>query len=364
MHVCHFSDTSISGSFFENLARGLSSEGVEITLMTLGTSEKPQWAETIPGVNFVSLGADKKIFYPKALCGLFSTLNKQDIDILQTHLYYPGLLGVLSKYFGHKKPVILTRHHSGVVRMLGSRFHIAADRWMAEKADLIVAASGGTANYARDIDRVKNTIQTIYYGFDFAKLNYSSESRSEIREAFNIGSNEILVGYIGNFISGKGHIELLRAFRKSGLPNGKLALIGRGELSEVTQYIEQNGLGEKVILPGFRTDVAECLSAMDVFVQPSLSEAFSQVLIEAMGVGLPVIATNVGGAAEVLEKDAYGLLIEPGDIDAMAERITYLYKDPQERKRFAEAGKKKVRSSYTVERMVTEHIRLYEDLLK
>ena len=99
---------------------------------------------------------------------------------------------------------------------------------------------------------------------------------------------------------------------------------------------------------------------MDVFVQPSLSEAFSQVLVEAMGVGLPVIATNVGGAAEVIDDGLTGFLIEPDNVIAIAEKVTELFRDVDLRNKVRKAGRESVCERFTVERLVERHLELYE----
>ena len=116
----------------------------------------------------------------------------------------------------------------------------------------------------------------------------------------------------------------------------------------------------KIVFAGWRADVPACMNAMDIFVQPSLSEAFSQVLIEAMGCGLPVIATDVGGANEVIENGVNGILIEPNELSAIAREVLKLHAPDDLRKTMAEAGRSSVCERFGVERMIDRHMELYE----
>jgi glycosyltransferase involved in cell wall biosynthesis len=99
---------------------------------------------------------------------------------------------------------------------------------------------------------------------------------------------------------------------------------------------------------------------MDIFVQPSLSEAFSRVIVEAMGVGLPVIATRVGGADEVIEDGENGILVHPDDVDALYSETVRLYRDPELRNAIAGRGMDSVRRRFTADKMVDDVIELYE----
>ncbi len=361
MHVCHFCDTSVEGDYFRNIALGLTRKGVRVSLVELGSGEPPSWIGEVPEMNYSSLGAERKWQYPLAVRRLTRYLRDERVDILHTHLFFSGIIGVLSKRLQNKTIVALMRHHTSVVRMLGSRLHIAADKWMAEKADHVMTVSEAAKRYMIDTDGIRReNIEVVYLGFDFQKLSPSADLRSQVRNEFDIGDNETAIGYVGNQVPGKGHLELVKAFEQitAEIPNTRLLFVGKGMLPEVREAAEKIGNG-KVIFAGWRSDVSACLNAMDIFVQPSLSEAFSQVLIEAMGVGLPVIATDVGGAREVIESGQNGILIEPGDIAAITTEIKNLIDDRERRDVIGLAGSASVRQRFTAEKMVERHFELY-----
>ena len=362
MHVCHFCDTSLQGDYFRNIATGLSRRGVTVSLLELGPGKAPDWLSDLPGARYFSLNASGKYQYPMAVRRLARFLRDEQIDILHTHLFFAGIIGVLAKRLHKETTVALMRHHTGVVRMLGSRLHIAADRWMAEKAGHVLTVSKAAKRYMIDVDKIRRDgIDVVYLGFDFDKYSPNANERERVRRELGFEKTDFVIGYVANFAPGKGHLQLIEAFADIAeeAPNAKLLFVGRGWLSEVDEAARRWS-SEKIIFAGWRDDVTACMNAMDVFVQPSLSEAFSQVLIEAMGCGLPVVATDVGGANEVIENRANGALIEANDSSAIAREVLNLTRSDQLRNKLADAGRSSVREKFGVERMVDRHMDLYE----
>jgi len=296
---------------------------------------------------------------------LSSLLSKTSVGILHTHLYDSSLIGVASKWMRRKTIVAVMRHHTGVVRLLGSRAHIFADKWMAEHADHLTTVSEAAKEYMVRIDGVRRKdIEVVYTGFDFEKLAPNAEGRHRVRHEFGFSDNDLVIGYVGNMIPGKGHLELVKAFGEmvSSFPNLRLFLIGRGSLEEVKAAAAACGDG-RVVFAGWRDDSSACMNAMDLFVQPSLSEAFSQVLVEAMAVGLPVIATSVGGAKEVIKDGENGLLIDAGHPHEIANAAANLLNDEELRSRLAANGMNSVRQCFTVDNMADRLLELYEKWL-
>ena len=361
MHVCHFCDTSVESDYFKNLAAHLAQNGVRISLLELQKGSPPKWLADIPNVSYLSLNANTKLHYPMAVRRLSHYLADEDVDILHTHLFYAGLIGILAKQFHKNTIVALMRHHTSVVRMLGSRLHIAGDKWMAEKADHVMTVSQAARDYMLKVDGIKrNDIEVVYLGFDFEKMSPNAEQRERIRREFGFADDDLVIGYVAHLAKGKGHIQLIQAFGgiMTKVQNAKLFFVGRGMLDEVKEAAAQFS-GGQIVFTGWRGDVPACLNATDIFVQPSLSEAFSQVLIEAMGVGLPVIATAVGGAAEVIDDGVNGILIKPNDIAAIADNVVEIYRNADMRTNIGVAARESVSRRFTVERVVDRHLELY-----
>ncbi|HEX8287413.1 MAG TPA: glycosyltransferase, partial [Pyrinomonadaceae bacterium] len=337
------------------------------SLLELGAHNPPTWLGEFPDVKYFSLGATRKALYPRAVLQLSQFLKREKIDILQTHLFYAGLIGVLAKRLYRKTIVVLTRHHTSIVRILGSKYHLFLDKWMAEQADYVVAVSEATRNYMKQVDGIRGDhIETVHLGFDFEKRKPNSDQRKIIRDEFGFTEKDFVVGYVANLLPGKGHLRLIEAFSEvvKEASEARLFLVGHSKLAEVDQAIEEFSLQQKVVLTGWRDDVAACLNAIDLFVHPSLSEAFSQVLIEALSVRLPVVITNVGGASEVITDGENGFLIEPDNAQAIRDKILELYGSKPLRDKIAFAGHESARRRFNVEQMVNRQFELYENWLK
>jgi glycosyltransferase involved in cell wall biosynthesis len=361
MHVCHFCDSSLEGDYFQNIALGLTKRGVRVSLVELGPGSPPRWLPEIANVTYYSLEAAGKLNYPFAIGRLAQYLRDESVDILHTHLFFAGLIGVLAKRRAPDTIVALMRHHTSVVRMLGSRLHIGADKWMAQKADHVMTVSKAARDYMREVDGIKREVDVVYLGFDFERLAPNTKARARVRQEFGIADDEFVIGYVGNSATGKGHRQLVDAFEKilNDVPKARLFLAGR----DITPDIAANP-SNKIIFAGWRDDIPACLNAMDLFVQPSLSEAFSQVLIESMGAGLPVIATDVGGAREVIENGVNGILIEPNDPEAISREVVRLYKETETQLEMARKGMNSVQERFTAEQMVEHQMALYGKWMK
>ena len=175
--------------------------------------------------------------------------------------------------------------------MLGWGVHIAADKWMAEHADHVITVSEAARKYMQEVDGIRRQdIEVVYIGFDFDKLAPKTGQRERVRQEFGFGTDDLVLGYIATFVQGKGHLQLIDAFRKiaAEIPQARLLLLGfpAGMLDQI-RSAAAGFPRESIVLEGFREDVPACLSAMDIFIQPSLSEAFSRVIVEAIGAGVP-----------------------------------------------------------------------------
>ena len=363
MRVCHLCDGSVAGDYFRNITAGLTARGIELLLVELGSGTAPQWLAQFPGVAYHSLDVmgSRKIF--SARKKVVELVQSEKIDILHTHLFYSGLAAAFAKRQLGSTTFAMMRHHTGVVRMLGSAFHERADKWMAERAGRVLTVSEAARQYMLDVDGIRrDDIEVVYLGFDFEQMTPNAEKRAATRADFGFTDDDLVIGYVANFASGKGHVQLINAFDevKRQIPNAKLILAGRGKLKEVEDTVGRLGLGRRIVFAGWQDDVSLVYNAMDIFVQPSLSEAFSQVLIEAMGCGLPVIATKVGGAAEVIENDVNGILIEPDDPQAIAREVIRLAGDEKLRSVIADRGMTSVRERFSAETMVERHLELYK----
>ena len=331
---------------------------------SLSDTPPPSWLPEEQG-RYFCFNADSRVRYPGAIARLAGLLRRERIDILQTHLFDAGVVGVLAARLARRPLAVVTRHHMDDVLLGGTRFHVAIDRWMAKKAARVVVPSRAVRNHMTSRERLNGErIEVIHYGFDFQALSATDDDRRRVRAEFGLGS-EFVIGCIARFFRNKGHAYLISAMEGivEAVPQARLLLLGGGDKAEVERMVRERKLEKHVIFAGHRKDVPACIRAMDVVVHPSLSEAFCQVIIETMGVGTALVATDVGGASEAVTSRETGMLVPPAAPAAISEAVLELYQDPGLRGKIAAAGQKNVRERFTVERMVGKQIECYERLL-
>ena len=177
---------------------------------------------------------------------------------------------------------------------------------------------------------------------------------------------------VGRINEGKGHkvlVDAVHELRAAGVPAratiaGDVFPGGEAHERDLVDHIAARRMGDAIALPGFVEDVDELLSRHLVFALPSVRpEGFGLSLIEAMAQGLPSVATNVGGPAEIIEHGRTGLLVPPGDANALARALRSLLEDPELRRTLGEAGAADVRERFSLGHTVDGVERVYEEVL-
>ncbi|HET8831082.1 MAG TPA: glycosyltransferase [Casimicrobiaceae bacterium] len=188
-----------------------------------------------------------------------------------------------------------------------------------------------------------------------------------------VAGNEpsFVVGTVGRIQAVKEHRTLLSAFAEmlrampSLRPRALLAIIGDGPLlGELRNQAATLGIADQVWLPGSRSDVAEILRSLDVFVLPSLNEGISNTILEAMATGLPVIATDVGGNPELVEEGITGHLLPARDSDALGHALVRFAGAAGESLTMGRAGRQRAERFFSLDGMVADYTALYERLLQ
>jgi glycosyltransferase involved in cell wall biosynthesis len=160
--------------------------------------------------------------------------------------------------------------------------------------------------------------------------------------------------------------DVLRAFRllRDGEVDATLCMVGDGpEREELERLASDLGMMRSCLFAGYQEDVAPFFAAFDAFVLPSGNEGTPVTAIEALASGCPVVATRVGGVPDVVRDGVDGLLVEPGDREALADALARLAADPELRRRMGEAGRERVLPRYAVERLIDDVDGLYRRLL-
>lgn len=188
-----------------------------------------------------------------------------------------------------------------------------------------------------------NKIVTVHNGIEESKTHISEQQKVHIRKAiFHAGRETVIIFAAGTLHPRKGYKYLISAFKKvaAKVDNIKLVIAGSGPQKEVlNNIIKRENLEKKVILIGQRDDIERLMQASDIFVLPSIQEAFGLVILEAMQNGLPVIGSRIGGIPEIISSEEYGILVKPGQKDALAKALIKLINNDSLRNKLIQNGK-------------------------
>jgi len=283
-------------------------------------------------------------------------------DILHTHMVHANLLGRAVRPLAPVGALVSTIHSisdGGRLRMAGYRLtnglvdrvtiisRLAADRYVK-----IGAVPAGR------LEVIPNTV-------DLDRFKPSPAARAAIRKELGIG-NEFVWLAVGRFQPAKDYPTMVAGFaRLARRSSSRLILVGQGPLrGEVEALLEREGIPDRVQFLGVRRDVPDLMSGADGYVLSSAWEGMPVVLLEAAAVGLPIVATRVGGVAEVVEHGETGSLVPPGDPEALASAMQGIEAlTPEERIAKGARGRGLVQERYGTDSVMAMWERLYSSLL-
>ncbi|PWV65722.1 sugar transferase (PEP-CTERM/EpsH1 system associated) [Plasticicumulans acidivorans] len=244
-------------------------------------------------------------------------------------------------------------------------------RWLRPFVGEYIALGGEIERYLQQQIGVPAAhISRIYNGVDTERFHAGDAARRALLPAGFVADDSLVIGTVGRMQNVKDQPTLARAFvellgrEPAARARLRLLMIGAGELrGEVEAILTAAGARELAWLPGERADVPELLRALDVFVLPSRAEGVSNTILEAMATALPVVATDVGAAAELLIDGETGMLVPPAAPGVMAEAIAAYLDDAELRRRHGQAGRARIESSFSMAAMVERYLAVYERAL-
>jgi glycosyltransferase involved in cell wall biosynthesis len=208
-------------------------------------------------------------------------------------------------------------------------------------------------------------VETLYHGPDPADVSEWAAGDG-IRRSLGVPEDAPLIGTVANFKPHKGHQHLLEAALevRRHIPDARFVLVGHGPLEpDVRQQVHELGLDETVIFAGYRDDAPSVAGACDLFVLASLHEGLSIGLLEAMALGTPAVVTDVGGLPEAIDHGQEGLLVPPGDPQALADGIVKVLGDSALHVKLADKARLRA-AKFDIRKAVPRTEQVYSDLLK
>jgi glycosyltransferase involved in cell wall biosynthesis len=243
-------------------------------------------------------------------------------------------------------------------------------RYACQFADCVLVNADAVKDWLIDEGYDPANIVVIRNGVDMSRFDVAPQG-DRIRRELGIPASAPLVTVVSRLTRLKGIENFLEATAvlKTRYPHARFLVVGetapsdRPYLTELTDLAERLGVADRVTFTGLRSDVPAVLGCADVAVMPSLNEALSNVLLESMAAGAPVVATRVGGTPEALVDGENGLLVKPGDSGAIATAVARLLDDRDLATRLGRAAHGLIARKFPVEQMVRSTEDLYMDLL-
>ncbi len=326
----------------ELLIRGLSSHGARQYLVCRAESPLAEHLAGTPGLSLIKVPSrpDARLMGHLALAG--------KADILQAH----ETLAAHSALLHHlifRKPYVITRRVDDRIRQNGF------NRALYGKAAALVGVSSVISSVMERTFGVK--AQTIHSAS--SGMRPDPQKVAEIRRQW---AGSFVVGHAGALVDRhKGQSTLIKAAEllKDKIPNLKVVFLGRGDDLEA---LKARSAGLPIEFLGFKDDVVDYISCMDVFAFPSNNEGLGSVILDAMAWDVPVVASRVGGIPDLVQDGKSGLLIEKGDSRALADAILRIRDDAELRKSLV-AGARAVAEDNTAEAMTRRYLGLYSSIL-
>lgn len=304
-----------------------------------------------------------------ALFELIILMRQEKFDIVHTHNSKAGFVGRLAaKITG--VPIVIHTIHGFAFHEFEEpprkRLFILLEKFAASFTDKLITVSQPLKEWGLRLGiGTSDKYITIYDGIEIERFKFKFNI-GRIKQEIGVRPKDLVVGVISKLWKGKGHKCILEAAKQVivSIPNVKFIFVGDGYLeNELKKLVQELGLEDHVIFTGFRRDIPAITATFDVAILASFFEGLGRVLLEAMVLAKPVIASKVGGIVDVVDDEKTGILVPPHDVPALTKALIRLLSDASLRKKMGKAGRKKIDIKFTAASMVDDIRKVYEELL-
>ncbi|MFQ5790435.1 MAG: glycosyltransferase family 4 protein [Acidobacteriota bacterium] len=324
------------------------------------------------GCQLVSLPALCRQVSPwRDLAALFQTwslLRRERVQIVHTHTSKAGFIGRLAASLARVPVVIHTPHghiFHGYYGRFTTRLFVAMERLAARFSDrLVVLTDRGAEEHLQQGIGRRHQYVTIPSGVNLSSLRARAPKRERARANVGLKSTELVILGVGRLVPVKGFDVAIQAMPEVArqVPTARLMLLGEGpERERLEDLARRLDVHQRLRLLGASNDVAAFLAAADVLVAPSRNEGMGRALVEAMALGLPVVATRVGGIPCVVEDGSTGKLVPPEDAPALAAALVSLLRNATERLELGRRGQERA-ESFSLATMESRLLQLYREV--
>ena len=297
-----------------------------------------------------------------ALGRIVAALRRAPADVLHAHTSQAhGLAAMAARLRGRRRPrVVVTRR---VDYSIFRHAFLRLDRVKYDPgADLVLCVSAKIRDVLRADGLPDDRLRVVHSGIDLARFRAAHASPAALRAELGIPEGAPVIGNVAHMADHKGQRYLVASMPDvlQQRPEARALIVGDGELrGALAAQAAELGVAERVVFAGFRRDVPDLLGLMDVFCFPSHMEGLGTSILDALAMARPVVATTAGGIPEIIEDGVHGLLVPPKAPSALAHALLRMLDDPDAARRMALAGKARVESAFSVDRMVDGTLEAY-----
>lgn len=292
--------------------------------------------------------------------GVLKSIRSYKPDIIHIHDAHAHTAVVIAHILTRSKtPLIL---HRRVDFHLKSAF-FSQYKYEYEHIQKIICVSNAIKNIISESNIDKNKLEVIYSGVDPDRL---TDTGADIRKELGLDKDKVLVGNIAAVADHKDYFTFVKVIKELRLKKPEIAgiIIGDGpQKNEIEAFVKKENLEEHIHFLGYRADANSLIFDLDIFLMPSKTEGLGTSIIDAFNAGVPVVATNAGGIAELVEHNVCGLLAEPFDHLKLAEHIENILSSNELRQELVKKAKTKAESFHYM-KMVKKICELYESIMK
>jgi len=320
----------------------------------------------IPGAELICLNRKGRCDF-LVLYKILQLLRQRKVDVVQPFLTPASFFGLLLAILCRTPVKILTERSAQRRKRPGARLYSKALDFLSRFADWAVSNSEAGRKYLIKRHINPSRIKVIHNGLNLSRLSYDKEDVEQVRQKLGVPPEGKVVGVMASLFPVKDHVIFLRAAAiiNQTMPHTRFALLGDGPLRSYLENLSQElGLASKVIFFGEQQNVGTYLSTFDMAVLTSRTEGCSNSLLEAMALGKPVVATDVGGIRELVHHGETGLLVPSGNAEAVAGAVLSLIHDPEAARAMGRRAREHVASQFSVEKMVQQYQSLYVETLR
>jgi glycosyltransferase involved in cell wall biosynthesis len=288
-------------------------------------------------------------------------LTDRRIQLLHAHNLGPLVYaGVSGRLLWPRVPVVYSEHNQIYSASPAVRRRFA---YYVRLADHVIAVSHDLERELVQVVRTKTPVTVVHNGIKAPAV--TEEERREVRASLGV-QDDFVIGMVAVLSRQKGIPYLLQAAARviGERPDVRFLIVGDGPLrADLERQRDELGLAGRVIFTGYRADIPRVMATFDMYVQSSLWEGLPIVLLEALSAGKPIVATTVGGNPEVVEHEVNGLLVPPGDADALAAALLRVAGDDRFRSAASRRNREKFTARFAAEAMLDAHVKLYSALV-